>query len=280
MMTNFEELLNKEIDLLEDSTVKEAMRYSLLAGGKRLRPLMVYVVAKGYGIEAEIARPFACALEMIHTYSLIHDDLPAMDNDSLRRGKPTCHIQYGEANAILAGDGLLTYAFEVMAKANVDPSIIVKGIQILSKNAGASGMILGQCLDVDDNTHMSFDELKRVHYYKTGCLFSAALTLGAILANKEDSIINQWDELGKKLGLAFQIQDDLLDVHKTAEELGKSTSDERNGKATSVTILGEDKATALMNELYQDCINQINNFEEFEPSELIELVKEVITRNK
>ena len=280
MMTNFEELLNKEIDLLEDSTVKEAMRYSLLAGGKRLRPLMVYAVTKGYGIEAEIARPFACALEMIHTYSLIHDDLPAMDNDSLRRGKPTCHIQYGEANAILAGDGLLTYAFEVMSKANVDSSIIVKGIQILSKNAGASGMILGQCLDVDDNTHMSFDELKRVHYYKTGCLFSAALTLGAILANQDDSIINQWDELGKKLGLAFQIQDDLLDVHKTAEELGKSTSDERNGKATSVTILGEDKATALMNELYQDCINQINNFEEFEASELIELVKEVITRNK
>ena len=277
-MNNFEELLNEQINQLIDSEVKEAMRYSLLAGGKRIRPRMVYAVTKGYGIEEEVANAFALAIEMIHTYSLIHDDLPAMDNDDLRRGKPTCHKEFGEANAILAGDGLLTYAFEVASKANVDSSIIVKAIEILSKNAGSDGMILGQCLDVDDNSSMNFDDLKRVHYYKTGCLFSAALELGAILHTLDQKVLNKWDNLGKELGLAFQIQDDLLDIHQSQETLGKSTSDERNGKKTSVHILSEEVATSTMNQLYENCINLIHSFEEFDPSYLIELVKEVQVR--
>ena len=277
-MNNLENLLNLQINEIMDSEVKEAMRYSLLAGGKRIRPRMVYAVAKGYGIDDDLANHFAYAIEMIHTYSLIHDDLPAMDNDNLRRGKPTCHIKFGEANAILAGDGLLTYAFEVASKANVDASIIVKAIEILSKNAGADGMILGQCLDVDDNRHMNWEDIKRVHYYKTGCLFSAALELGAILHMLNQKVLNQWDSIGKELGLAFQIQDDLLDIHQSAEVLGKSTSDERNGKKTSVIVLGEETATTTMNDLYDHCLEQIKTFEEFEPSYLIDLVKEVQVR--
>ncbi len=164
-----ESLLENYINSLPDSTTKSAMLYSLTAGGKRIRPHLLYTILKGYSVNPEIGNPFACALEMIHTYSLIHDDLPAMDNDDLRRGLPTCHKQFDEATAILAGDGLLTYAFEVAASSNEDSDTIIKCISILSKMAGPSGMVYGQQLDLEaENKVIDWTMLQRIHEHKTG----------------------------------------------------------------------------------------------------------------
>ncbi|MBQ9046980.1 MAG: polyprenyl synthetase family protein [Solobacterium sp.] len=280
-MKNFEEMLNSCIDELPASRTREAMRYSLTAGGKRLRPLMMYAVTAGYGVPEEKADAFACALEMIHTYSLIHDDLPAMDNDDLRRGKPTCHKQFDEATAILAGDGLLTYAFQKAASVN-DPGIDTRrAIEILALNAGAAGMVLGQCLDTTDHSDSpDWEELKNIHRYKTGCLFSAALCLGALAAGRSEEEIAGWDETGKVIGLAFQVQDDILDVVSTAEELGKSNSDERNGKTTSVTLLGRERAEELMNELYRKAEDDLRSFADFSPEKLMAVIEGVVSRRK
>ena len=278
-MNNFEEYLNNKIDLLKPSMTREAMRYSLIAGGKRLRPKMVFSVIKGYGLNEEIGFDYASALEMLHTYSLIHDDLPAMDNDDLRRGKPTCHKQFDEATAILAGDGLLTYAFEVLCSANLSHNDLA--VKVLATNAGSSGMVLGQTLDMHENEEVDFNLLQDIYKYKTGCLFSAALMLGAIASNKvSESTLKIWNEVGLKIGIAFQIQDDLLDVRMDSTQLGKSNSDERNHKVTAVTLLGEKEAENLMNDLYLDCDKMISSIEDFDNYELTNLLNGVKTRLK
>lgn len=278
-MNKFENYLNAKIDLLTPSVTREAMRYSLLAGGKRLRPQMVFSVIEGYHLNNEIGYDYATALEMIHTYSLIHDDLPAMDNDDLRRGKPTCHKQFDEATAILAGDGLLTYAFEVLAKADLPHNALA--IQILAKCAGSSGMVLGQTLDMHEDSRVDYKALEEIYKYKTGCLFSAALILGALASNKvDDKTLSTWDSIGTKIGIAFQIQDDLLDVRMDSAALGKSNSDIRNEKVTAVSLLGEEQAEKLMNELYAECDKMLSNIEDFDNCILTNLLNGVKTRLK
>ena len=278
-MNKFENYLNAKIDLLTPSVTREAMRYSLLAGGKRLRPQMVFSVIEGYHLNNEIGYDYAAALEMIHTYSLIHDDLPAMDNDDLRRGKPTCHKQFDEATAILAGDGLLTYAFEVLAKADLPHNALA--VQILAKCAGSSGMVLGQTLDMHEDSRVDYKALEDIYKYKTGCLFSAALMLGALASNKvDDKTLSTWDSIGNKIGIAFQIQDDLLDVRMDSAALGKSNSDIRNEKVTAVSLLGEEQAEKLMNELYAECDKMLSNIEDFDNCILTNLLNGVKTRLK
>ena len=278
-MNKFENYLNAKIDLLTPSVTREAMRYSLLAGGKRLRPQMVFSVIEGYHLNNEIGYDYAAALEMIHTYSLIHDDLPAMDNDDLRRGKPTCHKQFDEATAILAGDGLLTYAFEVLAKADLPHNALA--VQILAKCAGSSGMVLGQTLDMHEDSRVDYKALEEIYKYKTGCLFSAALMLGALASNKvDDKTLSTWDSIGTKIGIAFQIQDDLLDVRMDSAALGKSNSDVRNEKVTAVSLLGEEQAEKLMNELYAECDKMLSNIEDFNNCILANLLNGVKTRLK
>ena len=275
-----ESLLENYINSLPDSTTKSAMLYSLTAGGKRIRPHLLYTVLKGYSVNPEIGNPFACALEMIHTYSLIHDDLPAMDNDDLRRGLPTCHKQFDEATAILAGDGLLTYAFEVAASSNEDSDIVIKCISILSKMAGPSGMVYGQQLDLEaENRDIDWNMLQRIHEHKTGCLLTAPLLMGCMLAKHEEDIL-AWKRIGFSLGLAFQVQDDILDIELTAKEFGKSNSDQKNHKGTSVSILGIERAKEVMNNLYQSATREIQSLTGFESAELLEYVHQIQQRRK
>lgn len=278
---NFEELLQQKMELLPPSRVREAMTYSLMAGGKRIRPLLLYTACRGYGLKDTDADPFACALEMIHTYSLIHDDLPAMDNDDLRRGRPTCHRRFDEATAILAGDGLLTYAFELAASSSADPAAAAAAVRILAQMAGPAGMVLGQCLDMEEGeSDVDWDALKKIHAGKTGCLLSAPLMIAAVLAGKEGDCVREWQEVGTMLGLAFQIQDDILDVTLTAEEFGKSNSDERNDKVTSVTLLGLAEAERTMHSLYEECGRKIGCFKGFDAAEMLVLVKKISERRK
>lgn len=275
-----ESLLENYINSLPDSTTKSAMLYSLTAGGKRIRPHLLYTVLKGYSVNPEIGNPFACALEMIHTYSLIHDDLPAMDNDDLRRGLPTCHKQFDEATAILAGDGLLTYAFEVAASSNEASDTVIKCISILSKMAGPSGMVYGQQLDLEaENRDIDWNMLQRIHEHKTGCLLTAPLLMGCILAKHEEDI-PAWKKIGFSLGLAFQVQDDILDIELTAKEFGKSNSDQKNHKGTSVSILGIERAKEVMNDLYQSATHEIQSLTGFESAELLEYVHQIQQRRK
>ena len=275
-----ESLLENYINSLPDSTTKSAMLYSLTAGGKRIRPHLLYTVLKGYSVNPEIGNPFACALEMIHTYSLIHDDLPAMDNDDLRRGLPTCHKQFDEATAILAGDGLLTYAFEVAASSNEDSDTVIKCISILSQMAGPSGMVYGQQLDLEaENKEIDWNMLQRIHEHKTGCLLTAPLLMGCMLAKHEEDIL-AWKKIGFSLGLAFQVQDDILDIELTAKEFGKSNSDQKNHKGTSVSILGIERAKEVMNDLYQSATQEIRSLTGFESAELLEYVYQIQQRRK
>lgn len=275
-----EKVLEEKIDELADSKVKEAMRYSLIAPGKRVRPNLLYEVVKGYGLLESVADEFACAIEMIHTYSLIHDDLPAMDNDDLRRGRLTCHKQFDEATAILAGDGLLTYAFDVASSSIADPSIVVKCIQVLAQCAGSNGMVLGQDLDMNEFNTSDWDYVRKVHKYKTGCLLSAPLMMGALLAGKNDETVRQWHEIGISLGLAFQIQDDILDVELSSEEFGKSNSDEKNDKKTSVSLLGLEQSKELMISEYEKVKQSISEMHGFNGEELISFIESIEKRRK
>ena len=273
-----EEVLKNCLNRLHDSRVKEAMAYSLLAGGKRIRPNLLYETLKGYGKQESCGDEYAAAIEMIHTYSLIHDDLPAMDNDDLRRGRPTCHKQFDEATAILAGDGLLTFAFETCAKAETPSDIKVRCIAMLASLAGADGMVHGQDLDMNESAQSDWDYLKQVHTYKTGCLLSVPMMIGACLSGQSEEIIEKWHQIGNAIGLAFQIQDDILDVQLTAEQFGKSNSDERNDKVTSVTLLGMEKAEAMMNDLYTQAEQSIAQMPEFDGTQLISMVEQIRSR--
>ncbi len=224
-------------------TVLEAMNYTMDAGGKRLRPMLMQETYRMFGGNESVIEPFMAAIEMIHTYSLIHDDLPAMDNDDYRRGRKTAHIVYGEAMAILAGDALLNYAYETAAKAFTmtgDLSPVVSAYTILTRKPGIYGMVGGQTADVElTGTPLTEEALNYIYENKTGALMEAAMMIGACLAGASDEEVYQMERLAGIVGRAFQIQDDILDIEGTQEELGKALhSDEENGKVTYVTIHG------------------------------------------
>ena len=245
-------------DCFQDSKVKDAMKYSLLAGGKRIRPLLMLRIIQSYGLDYHDYLDAACAIEMIHTYSLIHDDLPGMDNDDLRRGKPTCHKQFDEATAILAGDGLLNEAANVILKANYNSELKIALLSILYQASGVNGMILGQALDIEfENKKANRKELDLIHHHKTGDLISASMQMGALVANVDD--LETFKEIGYKIGLAFQIQDDILDVVGNSELLGKNVgSDIENNKSTYVTLMGVAKSQEIADCYFNEAITLIN----------------------
>ena len=251
-------LVERELSgcFLTDGPNKElldAMRYSLLAGGKRVRPVLALKFCEVLCGKAELALDYACAVEMLHTYSLIHDDLPCMDDDELRRGKPTCHVKYGEWLALLAGDALQAAAFERLACAGrTTPEANAKACGILAKAAGCGGMCAGQYLDMSEEGHALDEErLTQIHSWKTAALLEAACLLG-LTASSVEPAAEQWSaavRYARELGLAFQIRDDMLDVESTAEELGKPIgSDAGNGKTTFLTLYGLEKCARLVEE--------------------------------
>lgn len=223
--------------------LQEAMAYSLLAGGKRLRPMLVLLACEACGGSVEAAMPAACAIEMIHTYSLIHDDLPAMDDDDMRRGRPTNHVQFGEGMAILAGDGLLTLAFEIIARDVHPPEVAAACCVDLANAAGAVGMVAGQVADLEAEQCgvPTLELLESIHRRKTGRLLNSALTLGGRIAGADDTMLNSLTHYGANLGLAFQITDDLLDITGEAAKMGKGVGkDAQRGKLTYPALLGEE----------------------------------------
>lgn len=239
------------LDGEEYDVVKEAMQYALQSGGKRIRPMLTLEFCRMNGGDFRRAMPFACAVEMIHCYSLIHDDLPCMDDDDMRRGKPSCHKKYGEAIALLAGDALLTMAFEVLSGAALGGAVesdrCIKAIKMLSSGAGADGMVGGQVLDlINQNKEISESTLNQTHMKKTGALIRSACKLGVIAAAGSEARIDEADEFGQCFGLAFQIKDDVLDVTADQSVLGKpGGSDADNDKVTYVSLYGLEQAKEL-----------------------------------
>ena len=264
-------------------TVLEAVNYSVTAGGKRLRPLLMRETYRMFGGEGKVVEPFMAAMEMIHTYSLVHDDLPAMDNDEYRRGKKTTHAVYGEAMGILAGDALLNLAFETAAGAfDLETSArTAKALQILAKKAGIYGMIGGQVVDVEsEGTPLSREKLDFIYRLKTSALIEAAMMTGAVLAGATEEEVAAIERVANDVGLAFQIQDDILDVTSTLEVLGKPIhSDDKNHKTTYVTLEGLDKAKKDVEEISGHALStlaSLNRRNEF----LEELIRMLITREK
>lgn len=239
-------------------TVLDAMAYSVLAGGKRLRPIMMMESYRIFGGSEKVVQPFMAAIEMIHTYSLVHDDLPAMDNDKYRRGKLTTHAKYGEAMGILAGDGLLTYAFETIGAAfsmTEDAARVGHAMQVLAEKAGIYGMLGGQVIDVESEGKpgMTLEKITQIHTLKTAALIEAACMIGAILAGASEFQVGQMERIARNVGIAFQIQDDILDVTSTQEVLGKPVgSDARNEKTTYVTLQGMDASAAEVRRLSRE----------------------------
>lgn len=261
------------------SEIYDAMRYSVMAGGKRLRPVIMLLSCEMCGGTDKDVMPFACALEMIHTYSLIHDDLPAMDNDDLRRGKPTNHVVYGEGMAILAGDALLNKAMEVAMSADVAPEIKVKAAAALFAASGTEGMIGGQVIDIK-NSPMSAEELENLHLLKTGALIRAAGNVGAIVGRGNDAEIEAIDMYCKSLGIAFQIQDDILDVKGSEAELGKPIgSDKSNNKTTYVTLFGLEKAEELAEEYTKRAVESLRKCFGEKADKLTALAEYLMGRN-
>lgn len=241
--------------------LQEAMRYSLLAGGKRIRPVLVLEACRICGGEVEKALPFACAVEMIHTYSLIHDDLPAMDNDDLRRGRPTNHKEFGEAAAILAGDALLTEAFFALSQAELPPDRIVQAVACLSAQAGHLGMVGGQALDMEEKKR-TVPELEQLQSLKTGALLQAAAELGCIAAGGTPQQRQGLRVYAEKLGRAFKIRDDMLDVMGEQAQLGKPIgSDAELGKSTFAALLGLEACAGLVEELTAQAAQALAPFE-------------------
>jgi geranylgeranyl diphosphate synthase type II len=243
------------------ATIHRAVRYSLFAGGKRLRPQLVLAAGEAVGGELGEVMPLACAVEMIHTYSLIHDDLPAMDDDDLRRGKPTCHKVFGEAIAILAGDALLTRAFQLMAglPAGSDGERVARRLRataLLGEACGTAGLIGGQVMDLESEGRVvSPEELERLHRAKTGALLGACVSGGALLGGASGADLERLDRYGHAVGLAFQVVDDVLDATGAAEELGKTAGkDAASHKATYVSVHGLEPARALARELLGEAL--------------------------
>ncbi len=249
-------------------SVCTAMKYALLDGGKRIRPILVLEFCRVCGGSIQSALPFACAVEMIHSYSLIHDDLPCMDNDDLRRGKPSCHKQFGEAVALLAGDALLTLAFETMLNQNTNTKLsaqnCLNAAAVLAKQAGSMGMIGGQVIDLDcEGKNVPIQVLQKMDDLKTGALISAACQMGCILAGANEKMIQAADRYAKNIGLAFQIMDDILDITSTSENLGKPIgSDAVNKKSTYVSLLGLESAQALVYQLTEQALAELEIFGE------------------
>jgi geranylgeranyl diphosphate synthase type II len=262
------------------------MHYSLMAGGKRLRPILVIAAAEALGGTVEAAMPIACAVEMIHTYSLIHDDLPAMDNDSLRRGKPTNHIVFGEAMAILAGDALLTQAFYQAAQIIHSPSVsseqAIRIIEELSKLSGAKGMVGGQAADtLGEQGVTRLEELDYIHQHKTGDLIVFSLKAGGRISNATEQQLNALEDFGYKIGLAFQIQDDILDIIGDETKLGKPVnSDEKQQKVTYPFLMGlehsQDKVRLLTEEAKTEICSAGFPF----PERLLELADYLMNRDR
>lgn len=283
MSSNYAELRDKKVKEIEEilksylpeqngyqRIIMDAMEYSLMAGGKRLRPMLMQETYRLFGGTEKVIEPFMAAQEMIHTYSLVHDDLPAMDDDELRRGRKTTHVVYGEDMGILAGDALLNYAFETATAAFDEypekALQIGKAMKILGNKAGIYGMLGGQVVDVKETGHaVDKDVLDFIYALKTGALLESSMMIGATLAGADDESITLIEKVASKVGLAFQVQDDILDVTSTAEVLGKPIhSDEKNEKTTYVTLLGIDKAEKIV---------------EKESVEAIELLKSLPVRN-
>lgn len=247
----------------EQKLIMDAMEYSLMAGGKRLRPMLMQETYRLFGGTGETVKPFMAALEMIHTYSLVHDDLPAMDNDDYRRGRKTTHVVYGEDMGILAGDALLNYAFETAASAfdmeNADMRSVAKAMQILAKKAGIYGMIGGQVVDVaSTGKSISGETLDFIYRLKTGALIESAMMIGAVLAGANEAQAALAEQIAGKVGMAFQIQDDILDVTSTAEVLGKPIhSDEKNEKTTYVTWKGLQSAKEEVERLSKEAVDEL-----------------------
>ena len=260
-----EEALNRACEryLPEESEVCRAARYSLMGGGKRIRAVLVLAVCDMLHSSAEAAEQFAAAVEMLHCYSLIHDDLPCMDNDDMRRGKPSCHKAFGESTAMLAGDVLLTEAFEAVAGAPAPASVCVCAAQALGAGAGSRGMVYGQELDLKYEALAATEEqLRLIHRNKTGALINAAIQMGAAAARADDARCRALEHYAYGLGLGFQIVDDVLDVTSTPEQLGKPIgSDSENGKTTFVTLYGAEGAMQLAQDLNNEtCAELRRNF--------------------
>lgn len=253
------------IDGMEGRVV-EAARYSLFAGGKRLRPILCIAAHEACGGSSKALLPVACALEMIHTYSLIHDDLPAMDNDDFRRGKPTNHKVFGEAVAILAGDLLLTYAFELMAEHGLEDrsGTVMRVIHIIARASGFKGMVGGQMIDLAcEGKEVDVPTVEYMHARKTGALITASVQAGAILAGASESEIERMGRYGRHLGLAFQITDDLLDVTGSFEEMGKTPgSDDRKGKRTYPFLVGIEESRRLAREHVERALDAISGYDD------------------
>ncbi|WP_251386911.1 polyprenyl synthetase family protein [Mediterraneibacter agrestimuris] len=269
----------------QQKLIMEAMEYSLMAGGKRLRPMLMMETYRLFGGQETVIEPFMAAQEMIHTYSLVHDDLPAMDNDDYRRGRKTTHIVYGEDMGILAGDALLNYAFETAASAfdmeRGDARLIGRAMQILSKKAGIYGMIGGQVVDVASaGKVISGDTLKFIYELKTGALIESAMMIGAVLAGSDEDQTETIERIAGKVGMAFQIQDDILDVTGTAEVLGKPVhSDEKNEKTTYVTWKGLEAAEAEVARLSEEAVEELRKLNPADTF-LEELLLSLIHRKK
>lgn len=263
--------------------IMEAMEYNLMAGGKRLRPMMMQETYKMFGGNSKIIEPFMAALEMIHTYSLVHDDLPSMDNDDYRRGRKTTHIVYGEGMAVLTGDALLNYAFETAGKAfDMEPEqsyLIGKAMQILGKKAGIYGMIGGQVVDVESaGAQIDHQVIRFIYELKTCALIEAAMMIGAVLAGASDEEVAELENIARKVGMAFQIQDDILDITSTNEVLGKPVhSDEKNEKTTYVTLAGYEKAKEEVERLSIEAILELENLHK-QNSYLMCLIEKLIHR--
>ncbi len=263
----------------------DAMRYSLFAGGKRVRPILCIAVAEALECTTEAVLPVAISLECIHTYSLIHDDLPAMDNDDLRRGKPTNHVKFGEAEAILAGDGLLTFGFDLLSSTalttQIDAETQVKLIQVLAHSAGSLGMVGGQAIDIEsEGKEIDFATLRTLHSCKTGALIKASVQMGAILGKANNEEYEAFTNYGKHLGLAFQIVDDLLNVTATTEQLGKKAgSDEELDKATYPSFFGIEETRIKAKQTVNDALKCIEKFDD-KCDPLRELAQYIYTRNK
>ena len=264
-------------------TVLEAMNYSVLAGGKRLRPMLMQETYRMFGGEGKLVEPFMAAIEMIHTYSLVHDDLPAMDNDEYRRGKKATHAVYGEAMGILAGDGLLNLAFETAAEAftmEVSPRT-ARAIQILSRKAGIYGMIGGQTVEVEsEGQPLSREKLDFIYRLKTSALIEASMMIGAVLAGASDQEMAAMESVATDVGVAFQIQDDILDVTSTLEVLGKPIhSDDKNHKTTYVTLEGLEKAREDVKVISERALATLDSLK-YKNKFLEELIRMLITREK
>ena len=297
---NFEEELTRSTELVNNiiqgflpreegfqKTLLEAMNYSMNAGGKRLRPLLMLQTYKLFGGGSAVVEPFMAAMEMIHTHSLIHDDLPAMDNDEYRRGRKTTHVVYGEAMGILAGDALLNYAYETASKAFVlepDNQNVGRAFHILASKTGVYGMIGGQSVDVENeknaNISMSQEQLDFIYRLKTSALIEASMMIGAVLAGAGEEQVKQVEKIAEDVGLAFQIQDDILDVTSTMQVLGKPIrSDEKNGKTTYVTLKGLEMAQKEVEEISERAVERLDGLQE-ENEFLRALILQLIHREK